>query len=297
MPTTNINVAHKLYSDRFIASLQPGVALLRAFSVNLSDEFSKPGDTVSVPLVTPDTAAEWNKTTNNYVRSITDLKARPVVLNKRPIAGFAIDQNQLHNFTPSYWEGKGALNAGEIALYIVRNITALITAANYPDEMVATLTGFSRKKVADLRAKLVKKGMKPELSALCLSPDMYSALLSDLEFYVIGNQDAMRTGVIDNLLGFRNIVEIPTYTGNGFVCHPDAILAASRRIQVADTTPYKSFGSIVEPNTGLALNRVVLTNGPTGETSYSVEALFGCEVGNPDALVRLVETATPAPTP
>jgi len=295
MPPTNTNVALQLYSDRFIATLQPGIALLRAFSTNLSDEFSRPGDTVRVPLVTPDTASEWNKVSNNYVRSITDLKDRPVKLNKRPITGFAIDQNQLHNFTPNYWEGKGVLNAGEIALYIVRKVTDIVTPANYGEEMVAKLAGFNRKKVAELRALLVKRGMKPELSALCLNPDMYSALLADLEFYVMGNQQPIATGVIERLLGFRTIVDLPTYTGNGFVCYPDAILAAARRIEVADTTPYKSFGSIVEPNTGLALNRVILTNGPTGETSFSVESLFGCEVGNPDALVRLVETATPDP--
>ena len=297
MPPVNLNVAHQLYSDRFLPALQPAVAVMRAFSVNLSDEFNQPGDTVSVPLITPDTAAEWDKVNNNYVRSITDLKARPVKLAYRPIAGFAIEQKQLHNFTPNYWEGKGALNGGEIALYIVRKVTGIITPANYGAEMVAKLAGFGRKKVAELRAKCVKRGMKPELSALCLNPDMYAALLADLDFRTTGNAQITATGVIEGLLGFRLIVELPTYAGNGFVCYPDALLAGSRRIEVADTTPYKSFGGIAEPNTGMAFNRVVLTNGATGETSYSVESLFGCEVGNEDALVRLVEEETPPEAP
>jgi len=298
---TNVNVAVKLYTNRFIAKLQLRIALLKAFSTSFSDAFTSPGKTVDVPLISPDAAAEWDKTTNNYTASLADVKTRPVELKHRPIAKFAIDQDMLHNFLPSWWEGKADLNANEIALYIVQKVLGLVTPDNYgygaDANLVVTLAGFNRKKVGELRTKMVERGMIPERTALCLSPAFYSELLTDLGASIIGSGKVIEGGAIQNLLGFGMVLEVPGYTGPGFACHPDAIAVAGRRIAIADTTPYKQFGSIVEPNTGMHFNSVVLTNGPTGETSYAVESLFGFEVGNEGALVRLVTAMPTPPTP
>ena len=299
-PPTNINVAVQLYSKRFIARLQRRIALLKAFSTNLSDEFGNPGTTIDVPILSADPAGAWDDATNNFSRSATDVNTRPVTLDQRIITGFSITMMHLAKFLPHWWEGKADLNVNAIAQAIVDPILGLITPENYgytaDTNLVWNPATLTLDNIADLRSKLVDKGMVMERTALCLSPTVYSKLLAKLDASITGSDTAIRYGILDRVLGFEQIIEVPGLTIPGFACHPDAILAGSKRMEVADTTPYKIFTSMVEPNTGMHLNSVVLTNGPTGQTSYSVSAMFGCEVGEENSLVRLV-TAMPTPPP
>lgn len=287
--TTNINTAVELYTDRFIEGLTRSLAPLRSFSLDLSDEFREPGEAVNVPLVTADAVADWDDTTNNYGRTAATLKARRVAIDTRKITGFAISQAQLASFRPSYWEGKAELNQREIADTVLADVVSVVTAENYgaDNKLNVALATFNRKAIATLRAKIVAGKLIQEKCVLALNPDFFAALLADLDSQVYGGREAIVGGTIPGLLGFRSVIQVPQYAGAGFVCHPDAIAVASRRVAVADTTPYKEFGTMVEPETGLALNRVVLTDGSVGKTSFSVECWYGYGVGNADSLIRL----------
>lgn len=293
MPNTNTDTALEVYTNKFIEGLTDALPALRAFSLDLSDDIvDQPGETVRVPLVTADAAAAWNDTTNNYGRTSASLYDKKVSLDQRPIAGFGITAAQMTNFRPQWWEAKGALNARSVADAVLDTVFGVVTAANFGDtaakKLNVVLAEFGRKAIASLRPKVVKGKLQPAKSVLVLNPDFFAALLADLDATVYGGREAIQGGVIPGLLGFRAIIEAPQYEGPGFVCHPDAIVVASRRIQVADTTPYKEFGPVTEPDTGLTLNRVIYTAGATGQTNFSVECLFGVDAGNPDALIRLV---------
>jgi hypothetical protein len=292
MPTTNIDTAVELYSNKFIAGLTRALAPLRAFSLDLSDELKEPGEVVNVPLIGADTVADWNDTTNNYGTNSGSVATRPVTINKRKKCGFAVTPTMMANFRPNSWEGKGVLNQKEMADAVLADVVALVTPANYGDtaakKLAVALASFKRLAVAELRAKIVKAKLTPAKCVLALNPDFFSALLADLDSQVYGGREAIVGGAIPGLLGFRAIIEVPQYAEPGFVCHPDAIAVGSRRVAVADTTPYKEFGSMVEPETGLAMNRVVFTDGNTGKTNFSTECWYGANVGNADALCRLV---------
>ncbi len=292
MPNTNTDTALEVYSNKFIEGLTNALPALRAFSLDLSDEMLEPGETVRVPLVTADAAAAWDDTTNNYGRTSSSLTDKKVEVTSRIIAGFGITQAQLANFRPAWWEQKGALNARSVADAVLDEVFGVVTAANFGDtaakKLQVALAAFGRKAIAELRPKVVKGKLQPAKSVLVLNPDFFAALLADLDAQVYGGREAITGGVIPGLLGFRAIIEAPQITEPGFVCHPDAIAVGSRRVQVADTTPYKEFGPVTEPDTGLTLNRVIYTDGTIGKTSFSVECLFGVDAGNPDALIRLV---------
>jgi hypothetical protein len=290
--STNTDTALEVYSSKFIEGLTNALPALRAFSLDLSDEAKEVGETIRVPLVSADAAAAWNITSNNYGRTAASLTDRPVSLATRLIAGFGITAAQFTNFRPNWWEQKGALNARTVADGVLDAVFAIVTAANYGDtaakKLQVALGAFGRKAVAELRPKVVKAKLQPAKSVLVLNPDFFAALLADLDAQVYGGRESIVGGVVPGLLGFRAVVEAPQLTDPGFVCHPDAIAVGSRRVQVADTTPYKEFGAVTEPDTGLTLNRVIYTNGATGTTSFSVECLFGVDVGNADSLIRLV---------
>ena len=291
MPNTNLDTALEVYSNKLIEGLTNALPALRAFSLDLSDDMVEPGETVRVPMVTADAAAAWDDSTNNYGRTTAALADKKVVVDKRIIAGFAITQAQLANFRPAWWEQKGALNARSVADSVLDSTFGIVTPANYGDaaakKLQVALGAFGRKAIADLRPKVVRGKLQPAKSVLVLNPDFYAALLADLDAQVYGGREAITGGVIPGLLGFRAIIEAPQLDAPGFVCHPDAIAIGSRRVQCADTTPYREFGPVVEPDTGLTLNRVIYTDGTIGKTSFSIECLFGVDVGNGDALIRL----------
>lgn len=289
MPTTNLDTAVELYSDRFIEGLTPALAPLRAFSIDFSDELKEPGDTVNVPLISADAVKDWNDTTNNYGTNTGSTATRPVKITKRKKTGFAVTQTMMANFRPSSWEGKADLNNRELAGEILTDVCTIVTPDNFGKDkkLQVALATFKRAAIATLRGQIVKAKLIPAKCVLALNPDFFSGLLADLDSQVYGGREAVLSGSIPGLLGFRAIIEVPQYNDAGFVCHPDAIAVGSRKVLVADTTPYKEFGAMVEPETGLTMNRVIYTEGAIGKTNFNVECNYGYEVGNANALVRL----------
>lgn len=293
--STNINTALEIYSAKFIEALSALLPALREFSLDLSDDAVNPGDRIRVPLVSADPATTWNDDTNHYGRPEADLKDRVVPLDKRIIAGFSITQDQMSKFHPHWWEGKGVLNARAIANAVLTSIFSKVTPGTFgdkpADKFSLELAGFNSEMVAAVRGHIAGKNLAPSEAVMLLNSVYFSKLLGTLNADIYGGREAIASGVIPGLLGFKSIIEAPQLTIPGFVAHPNALAAASRRVPILDTTPYKEFGAITEPNTGLTLNRVIYTDGQTGKTSFSVECMYGAEAGNKDALVRLESAA------
>lgn len=283
----------ELYSDRFIAGLTRALAALRGFSLDFSDELKAPGASLDVALVSADTVADFDRTTNNFGR--TAVTAQKITLTKSTpvIAGFAVTADQLTKLKPSYWLGKADLNVQAVGDNILAKVAALVTPDNYgdtaADKIAVTEAGFGRKAVAKIRAAAIDKTLKVNRSVLALSPAYFSALLGDLDANVYGGAEAMQSGVIPRLLGFSMVVEIPQLAIPGFVAHPDAIAVGSAVFRPASGKPYDSIQEIVEPETGLTMTLVEYPDGATGDLSYTVNCLAAAGVGNEDALLRLVE--------
>jgi hypothetical protein len=289
----NTNLALQVYSKRILEGLKVKLAMLKAFSTDLSDEVvNAKGQVIRVSLVTGDAAADWNASSNNYGRTAATLTDVSVSLTNRPIVGFAITAAQNAEFHPQWWEGKAELNANALGTAVTNALLALVTAGNFgdteADKLQISLATFGRKQIAAMRAKIVKAGINPAQASLNLNPDFFSALLADLDSQVYGGKEAIVGGVIPGLLGFKNVIEHPTYNDPGFVALPSALAVAARVVKPLDTTGYGEFSIITEPDTGMPISRVMMTNLATGDTSMSNDVTFGVSVGQSTALKRLV---------
>jgi hypothetical protein len=289
----NTNLALQVYSKRILEGLRVKLAMLKAFSTDLSDEVvNAVGQVVRVSLVTGDAAADWNATSNNYARAAASLTDVSVELTTRKIVGFAITAAQNAEFHPQWWEGKAELNANALGKAVTDALLALVTGANFgdtdADKLQVSLATFGRKQIAAMRAKIVKAGIDPARASLNLNPDFFSALLADLDSQVYGGKEAIVGGVIPGLLGFKSVIEQPTYTDPGFVALPSALAVAGRVVRPLDTTGYGEFSIITEPDTGMPISRVMCTDVATGNTSMSNDVVFGVSVGQSTALKRLV---------
>ena len=283
---------HEIYADRFISGLTKGLAPLRQFSLDFSNEAKQPGQTVNVQLVSPDAAAPWNASSNNFERSATTVSQVAITFGTASIAGFAITPDQALNFRPSWWIGKADLNVAEICDSALDDVAALVTAENYGDEAAdkvsIALGAMSRKAVSTIRSKAIAKKLRINRSTLVLNPDYFSALLGDLDANVYGGREAIVGGAIPGLLGFAAVCEMPQLTIPGFVAQSDAIACASRAFRPVRDTPYDLVQEITEPETGITCVHVEYMAGATGALSDSVTLLFEAGVGNGDALLRIV---------
>ena len=292
MANTLTNTALQIYSNKLILGLKQRLALIFAFSLDLSSEAAQKGGTVQVPLISGTTADDFDATDNNYKASEDDITCKTVTLNKRKLSKFGISDSQNANFPASWWERKSEMGINACSAAALADVYALITAANYGDDdedkLATTLAGFKKAGVGSIRAAAVKKGLTPSLCTLALNPDFYSALLADLDSASFGGEEAIRQGFIPNLLGFSKIIEAPNYTAPGFVCHQDAIAFANRYLAPVDPASYSEAGSVTDADSGLTVGIRKYGDPDTGLLSVSAELCYGLEVGAGDALLRLI---------
>lgn len=292
MANTLTNTALQIYSNKLIMGLKRRLALIFAFSLDLSAEAAQKGGTVQVPLISAATADDFNATSNNYKASEDDITAKTVAIVKRKLSKFGISDSQNANFPASWWERKSEMGINACASAALDDIYGLITALNYgdedPDKLTLTLAGFKKSGVGTIRAAAVKKGLDPSASTLALNPDFYSALLADLDSASYGGEEAIRQGYIPNLLGFGKIMEAPNYSAPGFVCHPDAIAFANRYLAPVDPASYSEAGSVTDDDSGLTVGIRKYGDPDTGLLSVSAELCYGLDVGAGDALLRLI---------
>ena len=291
-PTTT--TGHEIYADRVIQGLTRQLAALKAFSIDFSNEAKEPGEAVSVSLISPDAVGTWDAVNNNFKRSAQTVKKITVTFGDPKITGFAVPPVQIRNFKKSWWQGKADLNALEMADSILGDIAGLVTAANFgdtaKDKMTVALAGFNTQTVAAIRAKAINdKKLRMPLAVLALNPAYFSTLLGTLDANIYGGREAIQTGAIPGLLGFRAIIEVPQLTIPGFVCHADAIAVAGRAHMPASNKPYDAVNEITEPETGIVMTHVEYCSGDDGSLSDSISGLVASDVGNKDALMRLVE--------
>lgn len=292
MATTHTNVGLQIYSNKVIREIRRKLAAVFAFSLDLSDEAKQVGDKIRVPMVSADTAADFNASTNNYKATAANLTDREVSIDKRKLAKFGITDAQAAANNPNWWERKAEANANAVAAAALLDILGLVTADNFGDEdtdkVALALASVSLKGIAAVRAAAVKKGLNPAMSALVLNSDYYSALLGVLDSAVYGGAEVVRTGVVPNLLGFAKVIEAPTYTGAGFVCHPDAIAVANRYLAPVSPESYQEVGTAKDDDSGLTVGVRKYGDPDTGLLSVSCELCYGREIGNADALLRIV---------
>ncbi len=292
MATTHTNVGLQIYSNKVIREIRRKLAAIFAFSLDLSDEARQVGDKVRVPLVTADTADDFDATTHNYKATAADLTDREVAIDKRKLAKFGITDAQSAANNPNWWERKAEANANACAAAALTDILSLITPANFGDDaedkVALALAAVSLKGVAAIRAAAVKKGLNPAICALVLNSDYYSALLGCLDSAVYGGAEVVRTGVIPNLLGFAKVVEAPTLIIPGFVNHPDAIAVANRYLAPVAPDSYQEVGTAKDEDSGLTVGVRKYGDPDTGLLSVSCELCYGREIGNADALLRIV---------
>ena len=283
---------HEFYSRKLLKVLPAQLNFLGAFSTDVSDEVTAPGEKIQVPLVEMDEAGTFDRANNNFARPAGTPKTATVTFGDPIIAGFAVTAAQARNIQRRWWEGKAELNATAVAASASTAVTNLVTKANFAKAVtgVGAASSFAKSGVAKIAAAIenATNKLRVKFATLALSGEYFYNLLSGLDANVYGGTEAIRNCVIPGLFGFGKVMLVHGLDIPGFVCEPSSIAFGARAFRPVDDTPYRAVREIKEPESGLTLTLVEYPDGPSGDLSESLTCQIGASVGDSGALVRLV---------
>ena len=270
-------------ADKVILAARPYLEFTKLFSTNFSSIGSTQYSGVAVNVLAA--SSENFGAGAGYTHPTNTIKPATITLNAHRKSTFTIgDVDALTNELAPCWAEMGPKAGEAIGKYVVQTIMGLLTYS----AATAQITQATTSSLADftaLHAAAIGKDLDPAQCVLILEPVTYSKLLAVLPQYVIGSDEAVRTGMIGRFLGFKAVVCSPNCSkasaanannGIGFIVPEGAIASANRVVTpVREGGNLIEFGTITDEATGFAFGQRVVVDADQGTCSWSVDTLFG----------------------
>ena len=293
-------------AERAIVAAHPAIAKAKVFATDFSADAAQPGSTMKVPVFTPNAAAQFDASSNNYGDVDGTLTYASVTFanHVKNTFGFS-DKDFLEILPGGVWENAAKASGTSIAMAIASVVSGLINKTNIPksgspfsSKNEVVFSSVTLAATAALRDKCAKLGIDPARTVLMLEPATFASLLALLPANTFGGADAIRDGVIPSCFGFKAVVENSYLTTTaaeylvGALVPEDALAVAGRRVEVQSPKVYQEVGYTTDEASGLTLTLRRFGKPETGENFASVEALFGAALVQPAKCIRLVSQAT-----
>lgn len=302
MASSITNPALSFCADTAIVAARPALAMVGLFATDFSHEAVKPGTTMKIPVFTPDAAAAFNKTSNNYETTDGSVTFADVTFDKHLKHTFSFDDTDMNevNLAGSFWQKAGEASGNALALAIAGTVSGMINKTKIPKSAAneVILSSVTKQSIAKLRGSCFAAGIDPARTVLMLTPAAFGDLLALFDANVFGGPEAVRNGIIPRLYGFKAVCENGSLSSDtneklvGALVPEDAIVVAGRTIEVGSRAPYDEVGYQRDEVSGITLGLRRHGNPATGENFLNLEALFGSNLVQPTKIVRLVSAAT-----
>ena len=271
-------------ADKVILAARPYLEFTKLFSTNFQAVGSTQYSGIAVNVLAA--SSENFGAGAGYTHPTNTIKPATITLSAHRKSTFTIgDVDALTNELAPCWAEMGPKAGEAIGKYVVQTIMGLLTysaaTAQITQATTASLADFTA-----LHAAAIGKDLDPAQCVLILEPVTYSKLLAVLPQYVIGSDEAVRTGMIGRFLGFKAVVcspncskvsaATPASHGIGFIVPEGAIASANRVVTpVREGGNLIEFGTITDEATGFAFGQRVVVDADQGTCSWSVDTLFG----------------------
>ena len=260
----------------------PDLNLARLFAYDMSDDFVDFGTTVKVPVAKSGTVNDFDASSNDLENPDGTVTYVPVVLNKAPKSTFefkGLDKLEAPN--APYWARVREAAADGVKSSISATLGGLFTAAACTGgkHVVASITKAS---VAGCRAACLGRCAD---TVLGLAPDYYNALLSLLDANILGTGDAIRTGYIGGLYGFKAVVQLKDLPEGvkGAIIPAYCVAVASRAFPVGDEGAYSEYGTVTDEY-GFTLTVTRHGSAAKAKGFINVLSLWGAALVQPDKI-------------
>lgn len=291
MPNSYAGLSATAISDKGLAMLKRKLGPVSRYTTDFSDEFLAPGQaSITSPLFgTAAAARTFTTASTGYTRddtTTTDVTVTPNILynqvdvNELVMGGSTVDLESRLAFAGAESVAKGVFD----------RLNALVLAANYPSNVIATKANFGLDDILIARSTLVAAGVGIDGLHTCVAADTYVNLLTSTANYPQIQRDPQGTGNVISFPGVGDIYEIASVAANaqnlyGWTAGSDAFCLVARQ-PMAPKGFQGEVATSVDSESGLSFQtRMWFQDG-----LYYVwtGALVGVAIGRPSALVRFI---------
>ena len=290
-----------------ILAARTALAPLGLFARSFAEANAEVGDTIKVPVFARGTAAEFVAGTNDYTTATTaGVAGVSITLNKHPwMSRRLLPDDAMETDAGRDWASQTAIASVEsVAKYMAyETIVGAMKTTGIGTLTFASGDNTAVKKVAKARKSAIAAGINPAQATLLLPADLYTDLLTELPFYIVGAQDALVDGFVDRFLGFGRIGELQDaivyenasekdVTLDALVAANDAIAIATRLPKVINPDLYE-VSTLSVPEVGPWSFLIRSTGTQAVDAKYlGAEVIFGTKVLQPSKVLVASTTET-----
>lgn len=279
-------------AEESLRETQPSFLSLDAFFSDYTDEFKGHNDTLAVSLPTGFTAADVS---GGYtVATNASETKKTITLNKNKGKAIGFTDGEMRKGLEYIRRRFMRPLATSIKTAILGDLLALTTDAGYTNaNTVCTKASFSWDKVVDQGVLLDDAEVGPD-RAFIIQPGYMGALRKDSKVAVAfagGNPELIAKGYVGSeIAGFlpSKHSRIPTTANQVGVFFAKEALVFAVAQQYTPEDPSIECINIKDPETGVWLQFRMWYNKDAKQTVLAGEALYGCSIGVPTALNRMV---------
>lgn len=276
----------KAMSEQAIITLGEHMAKLAPFAHSYDELDGRPGETIAIPVYDLSAPADFNADSNNYCGGTETADGVTLNLDKHLVKSAVITDRQLASTGINWTRDIARAEAEVLARAVNQNVFGLFTETNVA--LSGEIDTSTKTTAAQLFALAQDNGIDPYDSVLILDPGNFSNVLAMLDSAVYGGTEAIRTGIVPNLFGFKAVIctsYLPEGV-NGVIVRTDAVGIASRYLQPMDGAYPSAWKAVTDD--GVAIGFREFTNLCSGRRYVAGEVLFGFKLLQPTQAIRLI---------
>lgn len=279
----------KVAAEAALMETNFALAPVSEFAHLYSELEGRRGDAVAIPDFSGLTAGgEFDEDSNNYQSGDNEVDGQVITLDKHFIKQISFTDRDYSDTEVNFFVDGGKSVGKKIAQLINGYVFGMINATNIPEaETFGTVT---KNTAAMLYKVAADKDIDIADAVVVLNPLKYSQLLAVLDSQVYGGVEAIRSGKIPGLFGFKSVVcsnKLPEGTV-GAIVGGGALGVVNRYLPPSIAGAYPITYKDKDEN-GLTIGFRYSTNLATGRNYIACEALVGAKILDASKIVRLQE--------
>lgn len=235
-----------------LVGISSDINIAKLFAFDMSDEFAEYGDNVKVGVCTA-TAADVNleasegKPLNDYETDSGSVSWVEVKLTNQPKATMKAPKSaEFDAPNAPYWTKCTTAMVDAIDGSISTKLGAAFTAAACTGGKAVLPANFTKNDLTKLRKHCLGRMAS---TVLALDPDNFADALALLDSSVYGGDEAVRSGVIKGLYGFKAVIQLKDLPSGvtGAIIPADAVAIAARATIKGDAG-FIEAGTVMDEN-------------------------------------------------
>jgi hypothetical protein len=279
-------------AEKAIEAAVFGTTPLRFFATSFNKAESTKGATIRVPIFNVGESALFDAESNNYASGDAGVSGVDINLNQHLVKSVSYTDRDFVECDVDFWTKAGAAIGRSLSRQAVKSIIGQLNETNVTaTHSFDTAAAKDKDATAALYSVAAEADIYPAQAVLVVKPSIYASILAQLDTNVYGGEEAIRTGIVENLYGFKAVFASTELAEgvNGAIVHEEAIGIAGRPLTPAVEGAYPEFGTVTDEKTGFTIGFRKFTDLVSGKNYLAGEMLYGSNLLQPKAAVLLVD--------